>query len=89
MTVSTPVPLQHLGGEWITGSGDELRSLNPARPDTVVAAGGSSTSATSALTSVVRIPGSPTSQVANPISMSATPATYRSPPPRLGEDTSR
>jgi crotonobetainyl-CoA:carnitine CoA-transferase CaiB-like acyl-CoA transferase len=41
------------------------------------------------LNAVVRIPGSPTPQVANPISMSATPPTYRSPPPRLGEDTSR
>lgn len=46
MTVSTPVPLQHLiNGEWIPGDGEELRSLNPARPDTVVAAGGSSTTA--------------------------------------------
>ncbi len=46
MTVSTPVPLQHLiNGEWIAGGGDELRSLNPARPDAVVAAGGSATTA--------------------------------------------
>ena len=32
----------------------------------------------------VSVPGSPTPQVANPISLSATPVTYRSAPPRLG-----
>ena len=32
--------IQHLiGGEWLTGSGGELRSLNPARPSIVVAEG--------------------------------------------------
>jgi acyl-CoA reductase-like NAD-dependent aldehyde dehydrogenase len=44
MTVSTPVLLQHLiAGQWITGSGDELRSVNPARPQVLVAQGSSAT----------------------------------------------
>ncbi|CAN5640943.1 CoA transferase [soil metagenome] len=37
------------------------------------------------LVPTVPVPGSATPQVANPIGMSATPATYRSGPPRLGE----
>ncbi|NTY60456.1 CoA transferase [Mycolicibacterium sphagni] len=36
------------------------------------------------LPTAVSVPGTPTAQVANPISMSVTPATYRSGPPRLG-----
>lgn len=44
MTDSTPVTLrQFIAGRWRPGSGEELRSLNPARPDIVVAAGGSAT----------------------------------------------
>lgn len=44
MTVHAPVQLQHLvAGRWLTGSGDELRSVNPARPGTVVAEGISAT----------------------------------------------
>jgi alpha-ketoglutaric semialdehyde dehydrogenase len=44
MTVYTPVALQHLvAGEWISGSGRELQSLNPARPQVVVAHGGAAT----------------------------------------------
>jgi crotonobetainyl-CoA:carnitine CoA-transferase CaiB-like acyl-CoA transferase len=35
----------------------------------------------------VTIPGSPTPQVANPITLSATPPTYRCPPPRLGQSS--
>lgn len=34
----------------------------------------------------VPVPGTPTPQVANPVTMSATPVTYRSGPPRLGAD---
>lgn len=41
------------------------------------------------LAPTVPVPGSPTPQVANPISMSATPPTYRSAPPRLGKDNPR
>lgn len=37
------------------------------------------------LNPTVTIPGSATPQVANPISLSATPPSYRSPPPRLGQ----
>jgi crotonobetainyl-CoA:carnitine CoA-transferase CaiB-like acyl-CoA transferase len=33
----------------------------------------------------VPVPGSSTPQVANPVSLSATPVQYRSAPPRLGE----
>jgi crotonobetainyl-CoA:carnitine CoA-transferase CaiB-like acyl-CoA transferase len=36
------------------------------------------------LATAVPVPGSPAPQVANPISMSVTPPTYRSGPPRLG-----
>ncbi|MGP4055396.1 CaiB/BaiF CoA transferase family protein [Mycobacterium sp. 4D054] len=36
----------------------------------------------------VQVPGSPAPQVANPITMSATPVTYRSGPPALGADGS-
>ncbi|MCV7228155.1 aldehyde dehydrogenase family protein [Mycolicibacterium komossense] len=44
MTISTPTTLQHLvAGEWLSGSGAELRSVNPARPQITVAAGGSAT----------------------------------------------
>lgn len=44
MTVHAPVQLQHLvAGRWLTGSGDELRSVNPTRPGTVVAEGISAT----------------------------------------------
>lgn len=44
MTVSTPVPLHHLiAGRWISGSGDELSSVNPARPQVLVAQGSSAT----------------------------------------------
>jgi crotonobetainyl-CoA:carnitine CoA-transferase CaiB-like acyl-CoA transferase len=41
------------------------------------------------LTVTAAVPGSPTPQVANPISMSVTPPEYRSAPPRLGRDTHR
>ncbi len=41
------------------------------------------------LTTTVAVPGSTTPQVANPIGMSATPPTYRSAPPRLGQDSPR
>lgn len=41
------------------------------------------------LTPTVAVPGSPTQQVANPISLSATPPTYRSAPPELGGDNLR
>ncbi len=34
----------------------------------------------------VSVPGTSTPQVANPITLSATPVTYRSAPPRLGGD---
>lgn len=44
MTVSTPVPLHHLvAGEWISGSGEQVSSLNPARPQIVVAHGAAAT----------------------------------------------
>jgi crotonobetainyl-CoA:carnitine CoA-transferase CaiB-like acyl-CoA transferase len=33
---------------------------------------------------VVAVPGSPVPQVANPLRMSATPPTYRTPPPAVG-----
>ncbi len=39
------------------------------------------------LNPTVTIPGSPTPQVANPITLSATPPTYRCPPPRLGQSS--
>jgi crotonobetainyl-CoA:carnitine CoA-transferase CaiB-like acyl-CoA transferase len=35
---------------------------------------------------VVAVPGSVVPQVANPLRMSATPPTYRTAPPRLGEE---
>ena len=39
-TVTTPVPIRHLvAGHWLSGSGNELRSVNPARPSAVVAEG--------------------------------------------------
>jgi crotonobetainyl-CoA:carnitine CoA-transferase CaiB-like acyl-CoA transferase len=38
------------------------------------------------LTATVKVPGSTTPQVANPLSLSVTPPQYRSGPPRLGED---
>lgn len=41
------------------------------------------------LTATVAVPGSHSPQVANPISMSATPPTYRSGPPRLGAEGPR
>jgi crotonobetainyl-CoA:carnitine CoA-transferase CaiB-like acyl-CoA transferase len=41
------------------------------------------------LTVTASVPGSPTPQVANPISMSVTPPAYRSAPPRLGSHTHR
>lgn len=41
------------------------------------------------LAPTVAVPGSHTPQVANPISMSRTPPTYRSAPPRLGGDAQR
>lgn len=43
MSVSAgPVPIRHLiGGEWSSGGGDDVRSLNPAHPELVVAEGGS------------------------------------------------
>ncbi|WP_036438344.1 aldehyde dehydrogenase family protein [Mycobacterium sp. URHB0044] len=46
MTSSTTTPLQHLiAGQWTFGSGEELRSVNPAQPRIVVAHGGSATTA--------------------------------------------
>lgn len=46
MTAYTPAPLHNLiAGDWLAGSGQELRSLNPARPDVVVATGRSATAA--------------------------------------------
>ena len=36
----------------------------------------------------VTVPGSPTPQVANPVTLSATPVTYRNGPPRLGDSQS-
>ncbi|MGY4651347.1 CaiB/BaiF CoA transferase family protein [Mycobacterium sp. URHB0021] len=41
------------------------------------------------LTATVAVPGSRTPQVANPVSMSATPPQYRCGPPRLGQGTLR
>lgn len=44
MTATRPAALQHLvAGTWISGNGDELLSLNPARPTVVVAQGSSAT----------------------------------------------
>src|SRR3954451_8976926 len=44
MTLSTPAPLHHLvAGEWITGHGEQVSSLNPARPRIVVAHGAAAT----------------------------------------------
>ncbi|WP_430623694.1 aldehyde dehydrogenase family protein [Mycolicibacterium sphagni] len=44
--MSTTISLQHLvDGLWISGSGEELRSVNPARPRIIVAQGGSATHA--------------------------------------------
>src|SRR3954454_16921197 len=46
MTVDSPVALQHLvAGDWISGTGPDLHSLNPARPQIVVAHGGAATAA--------------------------------------------
>lgn len=39
------------------------------------------------IAATVAVPGSSTPQVANPITLSATPVEYRSAPPRLGQDT--
>ncbi|TGD89276.1 aldehyde dehydrogenase family protein [Mycolicibacterium sp. CH28] len=44
MTVNTPAPLRHLiAGQWTGGKGDEIRSVDPARPQTVVAEGAAAT----------------------------------------------
>ena len=41
---ATPVHIQHLvGGRWLSGSGDELRSINPTRPSASVAEGRTAT----------------------------------------------
>ena len=46
MTSSTTTSLQHLiAGQWTSGSGEELRSVNPAQPHVLVAHGGSATTA--------------------------------------------
>lgn len=47
MTTSpAPAELRHLvGGRWLSGDGDLLRSVNPARPGVVVAEGGCATAA--------------------------------------------
>lgn len=46
MTATTSAALQHLvAGTWITGSGNPLRSVNPTRPNIVIAQGGSATEA--------------------------------------------
>ena len=45
MTTTSAVGLHHLvAGQWVAGKGDELCSLNPARPSIVVAEGRSATS---------------------------------------------
>ncbi len=42
MTGTAPFEIRHLiAGQWSSGSGDALRSVNPARPNVVVADGGS------------------------------------------------
>lgn len=44
MTFSGTIPLRHLiDGRWISGRGDHLHSVNPARPSIVVAEGDSAT----------------------------------------------
>jgi aldehyde dehydrogenase (NAD+) len=44
MTAFAPVHLQHLvAGQWLSGTGDEVRSVNPARPTAVVAQGRTAT----------------------------------------------
>ncbi|ALI25428.1 Aldehyde dehydrogenase [Mycolicibacterium fortuitum] len=41
MTTHTPARLQHLiAGQWISGEGDRVRSVDPSRPQSVVAEGG-------------------------------------------------
>jgi aldehyde dehydrogenase (NAD+) len=41
MTVETPARLQHLiAGQWVTGRGDAVRSVDPSRPQNVIAEGG-------------------------------------------------
>jgi aldehyde dehydrogenase (NAD+) len=46
MTVNTPAPLQHLiAGQWITGRGEDVRSVNPSRPHAVIAEGGAASAA--------------------------------------------
>ncbi len=46
MTVRTSTALHHLiAGDWVAGSGEELVSVNPARPDVVVARGAAATAA--------------------------------------------
>lgn len=44
MTIDIPVPLNQLvAGRWLAGSGDAIRSVNPSRPDSVVAEGATAT----------------------------------------------
>lgn len=41
MTMQTPTRLQHLvAGQWISGEGDGVRSVDPSRPQSIVAEGG-------------------------------------------------
>ncbi|MEV0670933.1 aldehyde dehydrogenase family protein [Mycobacterium sp. NPDC050441] len=42
----TPAQLQHLvAGQWVSGEGDGIRSVDPSRPQSVVAAGGAASAA--------------------------------------------
>ena len=44
MTVNTPARLQHLiAGRWVAGDGDGIRSVDPSRPQNIVAEGGAAT----------------------------------------------
>lgn len=46
MTTSTPAALQHLiAGQWVAGSGADVRSVDPSQPHTVVAEGAAATTA--------------------------------------------
>src|SRR4051812_18694865 len=46
MTTSTPAPLQHLiAGQWVAGTGEDVRSVDPSQPDAVVAEGAAAGSA--------------------------------------------
>lgn len=78
--ILTPVLLTHGADHWytlLTGVGVPAGPINDM-PEAFAFADKLGLAAT------VSIPGSPAPQVANPISMSATPPTYRSAPPRLG-----